>query len=417
MFQRLRNLLGTITPRRQVNSASQRSASQDNNTRSSTPDSLQAALASWTLILDEHIFLDRIITNDLVYDLIFHACTARTLVRLLRTCRAVNVAVKEYISRAFNVHRLLSRYFSDPMAFRYIQACTGTLISGSAALQFFDRSLYPDSDLDLYVPMPWRKKVGHFLLAQGYKFEPYPFQHPTFDVAISDRRVVTARGLYGNLKGIAGVFTFEKKSARGEELKVQIIVAVRSTMEVILRFHSTCVMNVISFDRAYCLYPLATLEQRRSLVCTSRNDEVAQRVFEKYSERGWKIVKSFYVPPAYYCIEDPAFSLGPRWIDDGYTWSIPLKHSFDQCITPVNPPSTPLTRDPVSASSWDIKRASDGMGADMVFSPVHVPQLFYHYILNDTACLDTPSISALLKAAALANSCPPSYVWIEERRL
>lgn len=125
------------------------------------------------------------------------------------------------------------------MAFRYLQACTGTVISGSTALQFFDRSFYPESDLDIYVPMAWRLKVGHYLSEQGYRFVPNSIQHPNYDVAVSERRVITATARYGNLRGIAGVFTFKKRGADGEERKVQIMVAVRSPIEVIFRFHSS----------------------------------------------------------------------------------------------------------------------------------------------------------------------------------
>ena len=59
--------------------------------------------------------------------------------------------------------KLLSRYFHHPETFRHLQATTGTVISGSSALQFFDRSYYAKSDLDLYVPLAWRAKVGQYL--------------------------------------------------------------------------------------------------------------------------------------------------------------------------------------------------------------------------------------------------------------
>ena len=215
------------------------SQGDQNPSRSDTPESLQAILASWTLDVDVHLFLDRIITNDLIYELIFDSCSPMTLVRLLRTCRAANVAVKDYITRAFNVNRILTRYFADPMAFRHLQACTGTVISGSSVLQFFTRTFYPGSDLDIYVPMAWRVEVGQYLLEQGYRFAPNSIQHSNFEVAVSEDHVVNAVALYGNLQGIAGVFTFKKENSDGEELKVQIMVAVRSPMEVIFRFHSS----------------------------------------------------------------------------------------------------------------------------------------------------------------------------------
>jgi hypothetical protein len=62
--------------------------------------------------------------------------------------------VKDYFARAFNIEKRLSRYFDDPKSFRKLQAETLTVISGSTALQFFQRNFYPESDLDLYVHVP-----------------------------------------------------------------------------------------------------------------------------------------------------------------------------------------------------------------------------------------------------------------------
>lgn len=184
-------------------------------------------------------FLDYIMLNPVVYDAVFDACSAKSLVLLLRTCRTINESVKSYMRRAFNVDRLLSRYFKNPIAFRYLQACTGALISGSTALQLFDRSFYPESDLDVYVPTPWALRAGHFLLDEGYSFTPSTFQNANFEHAVSVPQVMDAAARYDTFRGIAGVFTFEKEQSDGGKVRVQIMVAVRSPIEVILGFHSS----------------------------------------------------------------------------------------------------------------------------------------------------------------------------------
>ena len=181
----------------------------------------------------------RLLTEDTFYVTIFDYCSARSLVLLLRTCRPVNNAVRMYMDKRFNINRILDRYFSDAMSFRFLQARTGTLISGSSALQYFDRSFYPTSDLDIYVSRVWAREVGQFLLQQGYQFCRDSSQHPTFNSALKEKRVANATAHYGNFKGIAAVFTFKKGQAKGEDLKVQVMASVRSPMEVILRFHSS----------------------------------------------------------------------------------------------------------------------------------------------------------------------------------
>ena len=186
-----------------------------------------------------HLFLERIVSNDLIYDLIFNASTAKSLARLLQTCRALRISITDYFSRGFNITTRLAHYFPDPQTFHHLQASTGTIISGSTALQFFDRTYYHDSDLDLYVPLVWRARVGHYLLDQGYTFAPNPRQKSHFDDAVQEERVLSNKAFYGNFKGIASVFNFKKCTSRNETLKVQVIVAARSPMEIILRFHSS----------------------------------------------------------------------------------------------------------------------------------------------------------------------------------
>lgn len=108
-----------------------------------------------------------------VYDPVFARLSPRTLVRLALTCRAAYLAAAEFKSRAFNVNRHFSRYFTDPIAFRSLQAKTNTLVSGSNALQFLDRTFYPEADLDLYTHPGHSSEVAQFLVeAQGYVYTP-----------------------------------------------------------------------------------------------------------------------------------------------------------------------------------------------------------------------------------------------------
>ncbi|KAK7686688.1 hypothetical protein QCA50_010288 [Cerrena zonata] len=352
---------------------------------------------------EPYLFLFQIIVNPEIYDTIFDMSSARTLVRLLRTCHTTNQSVRSYMRRAFNINRRLSRYFPDPIAFRYLQACTGMLISGSTALQFFDRTFYPESDLDLYVAMPWGSNIGHFVLGHGYQFMPTPVQPRDFDAAISHPRVTTAGARYGNFKGIAGVFTFEKGQPGGRKLKVQIMVAVRSPMEIILQFHSTCVLNVIAFDKAYCLYPRATLEERLMVVCTTRNDDVIEGVYRRYVQRGWFLIRGFHAMHLFSL--DRSLSSINRWIDDRFSWSILLPYDFQDGITSINSQTDPLTQDPVSVSGWTLTARGNGINdpAAIEFHRVEDRDLFYHYVLESNLALHTPSMIHLMDMATVAN--------------
>ena len=218
---------------------------------SSTQQSPVPNAPSWSniqyssdLISNNNHFLNLILSEDSLGDSILDHCSPKSLIRLLRTSHTIRKAVTKYMEKTFNIEKILSRYFTNPSSFRFLQACTGTLISGSTALQFFDRAFYPESDLDLYVSKAWRVEVGRFLLQSGYTFVPYTRQRSTFELAISDTRVTTSTALYGNFRGISGVFNFEKKGIRGETLKIQLMVAVRSPVEPILCYHSSKLSSI-----------------------------------------------------------------------------------------------------------------------------------------------------------------------------
>lgn len=184
--------------------------------------------------------MERILTIHVIFDNIFSFANLASMIRFSMACRTTRAAVQSYMIRAFSINHFLSRYFSDPVAFRSLQARTSTLISGSSALQFFDRSYYPGSDLDIYVHMNWRRVVGRWLLCEGYTFVPNNYQANDFEKAVTDPKILNGWRHY-KMRGVAAVFNFVKRSLQNPEveLKVQVIVAKESPMEIILCFHSS----------------------------------------------------------------------------------------------------------------------------------------------------------------------------------
>ena len=186
-------------------------------------------------------YLHRFISNNLM-DPIFEFSSATSLLRISRTCKICLIVVKSYVKRRFNINRHLSRFFPDEqaVAFRSLQARTGTLVSGSNALQFFDRSFYPESDLDIYVPGRCKAEVGRWLLSAGYEFKPNSVQRSDFETAVYHPMTEGPDGSY-NMKGVSAVFTFKKTSPSNSEevLQVQAIIARHTPMDAILLFHSS----------------------------------------------------------------------------------------------------------------------------------------------------------------------------------
>jgi hypothetical protein len=205
--------------------------------------------------VDRQPSLEYIFTLPPAFDAIFRGASPASLIDIGRTCRLARSATSSFHRRAFNINRHLSRFVSDPLSFRSLQARTATLISGSNALQFFDRTFYPESDLDLYTHLGNEQEVGQWLLEDGYTFVPNSiqtanFKSATFDgtVFIEDRMPANATQLdeehaqMYRISGVKGVYTFTKGSGT-DPLKVQIIVTESTPLHAILSFHSSMFLH------------------------------------------------------------------------------------------------------------------------------------------------------------------------------
>jgi hypothetical protein len=161
----------------------------------------------------------------------------------------------------FDQHKHLSRFFTAPLAFRSLQARTSTLVSGSSALQFLDRTFYPEADLDLYCHYKAREELGRYLIHnEGYRFAPNTRQDPLFAIAVEQARPpqVGTRP-YSKLRGVSAVYTFTKRIENperpGQNLKVQIIVASNTPMEAIFNFHSSAFF--LSYTKLHRTKPIS----------------------------------------------------------------------------------------------------------------------------------------------------------------
>lgn len=191
-----------------------------------------------------------------IYDAIFSCLTPVGLIRMALVSRAAHSAIKEFERRAYTNKRL-AYYFDDPLSFRSLMARTHMVISGSFALQFFDRSFYPNSDLDLYIqPDMSIEVVGSYLLNEGYLFKPTPWQSSYYASEIkctlfsntpprefTYRQISTTEeaNLLYSLKSVCAVYSFERSvgDAEADVRKVQVVVARSSPIETILTFHSS----------------------------------------------------------------------------------------------------------------------------------------------------------------------------------
>ncbi|KIJ50912.1 hypothetical protein M422DRAFT_158739 [Sphaerobolus stellatus SS14] len=188
---------------------------------------------------------------DPVYDCLFAHLPPSALIRVSRTCRLARGAVKDYSRRAYSINDL-RRFFADPIGFRSLQARTGALISGSQALQFFERVRWPASDLDIYVWPETALEVAALIVKEGYEFRPFGFQPEELEAAarVLGSNASTNPGVQENapqdaplMEGyqedhLRNVLSFEKVRG-GETLKIQVMIPKSTPVAAILTFHSS----------------------------------------------------------------------------------------------------------------------------------------------------------------------------------
>lgn len=172
------------------------------------------------------------------------------LYKYARTCKNAQSLVHAYIRRRFQLHKLLGRYFSDAeiLEFRLLQFNTGRVISGSAALQFFNRTVYAESDLDLYVEHRYRKSIAIWLRQIGYQYTPHSSStFTTLDNALWSAGpgsaltgIKTTTGRHPQYYEAILVLTFEKHHPYR---KVQVITSMFNPISKVLRFHSSELLN------------------------------------------------------------------------------------------------------------------------------------------------------------------------------
>ncbi|KAK0107305.1 hypothetical protein ONS95_004002 [Cadophora gregata] len=259
---------------------------------------------------------------------IFNALCCRldtaSLFALRRVTKSLHGDFAAHAKERWNVNRRLKHFVKHPQGLRTMMARYNALISGSFVIQFFDDDFWKGSDLDIYVEREAAAAFGTYLAQnEEYRFEKSSTIEHNYDLS----------GIYKTDTYLRG----EKDS--GNETKIQIISTRSIPVSCMLGcFTSTAVMNFMSWNAAYSMFPeLTFLEPRRQLkLCTGQEDdnemERIQAHVEKYRKLGWKLL------PQQDTKESPSPSLQverTRRVGDHFSWKLALD------VDGVQPSSVP----------------------------------------------------------------------------
>ena len=133
-------------------------------------------------------------------------------------------------------------------------------------------------------------------------------------------------------------------------------------------------MNVITHNMAYSLYPYATFQQRRSLLCGSGGSK-HEEARVKYQDRGWRMEQWIDLLETRDRRSD--FKLVRRWVGDARCWKIPLRPPLSS-----NAEAEGLISDRITSNSWWIKH--NRCESNMAFREPDAPGLRFKYLCADS---------------------------------
>ncbi|KAF7981759.1 hypothetical protein HWV62_31819 [Athelia sp. TMB] len=300
-------------------------------------------------------------------NMIFSRVDAISSTRFQRTCRTAARAIKHFNTRAFNIEIYLSRFFLDPVAFRSLQERTGTVIGGSTALSFFDRSVHDGDNINLYVNPGHNYEVArHLVDNQGYEFRPTIDGDQ--DIAQLFERVDNnqRRESIYLATSIDGAHQFIRRKASGQVVEALIMSTARSPVHAILSTHSTAAMNLISSSCAVALYPRATFNGHNHKmtwnIANSRED--GSLTTYEYTRRGYN-TKSWISDEG---CKDLLMSGKQRRVGDGNCWVITFETKKSENHSNMNA---------LFQNSWKLVDAATS--ATMRFCVVSLPIFRYSY--------------------------------------
>ena len=167
-----------------------------------------------------------------------------SLIRISRTSTCLHSMYLCYRDSAWEPTALYRRWFLQPTSFRRLLRKTNAIVSGSFALQFFDRSYYPESDMDIYLRCAGAMDVCRWLVGQGYRYVKADHEYGQVPLKHQGHIQKAVKNSSSIDRPLLGVYNFKKLlgSSAGyiEILLVQVIVVDTDPIEhVLFGFHSS----------------------------------------------------------------------------------------------------------------------------------------------------------------------------------
>lgn len=249
--------------------------------------------------------------NDVIFR-ILSFCGIKDLLVLNSTCWLTRVLVKFYIRHVWSFDLRFRVWFHDVRGFQRLLRLHRAVVSGSLAVQFFDRVYYPEGTLDIYVYHTNIRYIAEWMASEGYILA-YGNIRPDIKKCLRTKSIEPYRE---NLNGtsITVVLNYYKHEVFWDSTphtrRIQIIgVECHPVRHILQEFHTSksCdyqksviidfgafdtagVVNFITATVAVSVFPKPTFVDRKLALLRDLLCPQSHRFIQKYKDRGFEVM-------------------------------------------------------------------------------------------------------------------------------
>ncbi|KAK8206878.1 hypothetical protein M8818_004713 [Zalaria obscura] len=269
-------------------------------------------------------------TGEEPYEYIFYDIAkyldVGSLVALTRTCKRLSGVYQTLLqgTEQWNVDYKLYNFVNNPRALRYTMGKCGALISGSFALQFFERANWEDADLDIFVEdgadaaemVQYVEQIEHYGDAKHVSLgQEVPHQYLK-QVCVHQSHHASQVCML-TLSQIRTYQHYPDSSGKPTQIKL-LITSTLPLRAILMTCYTTAHANIISWNKAYALFPKITFTDNKIVLARHLDDRLGS-ILARYSKRGWRSTER--LANLSDVSQDLVFQ---RRIGDNSTWIIPF---------------------------------------------------------------------------------------------
>ncbi|KAF2124370.1 hypothetical protein P153DRAFT_130608 [Dothidotthia symphoricarpi CBS 119687] len=281
------------------------------------------------------------------------------VVALQRTCKAFGALQERLMATSYNINLRLSHFFRDPREFRSLLGKCNAVIADEFARRFFSRLNEAEYELMIFVAKDMYAVLAEYLRGEGYTHEEGFFEFVRED------------------SSGCGYIVYMENNPRDDTWA--------PLAQVLDSAYTTCCLNLITWNKAYSLFPYRIFMKQESHLLVEFDPDIAYH-WRRLEHEG---IKSKTIEWSQK--EDSHPITCPRRVGDKYTWVINLD---TQGIETPELPDEVLETATFQIRLWD-KDHDTGRGPVMRyildFRELRHPVLKYPYIVLREPSTVSPS--------------------------